>query len=278
MKHEPGPHSRTWWDGRLAPLRSEDSADATIIATVQQSDAGSRPLLCIADDGQPYWVKFSNNPQSTQTLVPEVVVPALAALIDAPTITPVRLAVPNDLVGATYDNAGLYRIPPGLAHGSPLVESVTAREDALDHVLRDDNQRRIAALLVMWDWCMGADPQWLYDENINGSIWSFDHGFWLNTGEGPWTESALRTLSTQRWPFEEPIPHGLDSSTFLQVAARLDEIRAEDVLSAVSHVPRQWEASDAVLEALAWCLYTRKPGVAARAREQSARFVKGGRR
>lgn len=276
--HEPTPHTRTWWNGRLAPLRADGIADATIVATVKRSDAGSRPLLCIADDGQRYWVKFSNNPQSTQTLIPEAVVPALGALIGAPTIAPARLAVPKDLVGETYDNAGLHRIPPGLAHGSPLVENVAAREDELDHALRDDNQRRIAALLVLWDWGMGADPQWLYDEDLTGSIWSFDHGFWLNTGEGPWTERALHTLSTQRWPFEESIPRSLDASTFLHIADRLDEIGAEDVLSAVSHVPRQWEASDAVLEALAWCLYTRIPGVAARARNQSVAFARGGRR
>ena len=245
---------------------------------MRKSDAGSKPLLCIADDGERYWVKFPNNPQTSQTLVPEVVIPALAELIGAPVITPVRLVVHPELEGETYDPAGLYRIPDGFAHGSPLVEDVVAREEDLDHVRRDHNRQRIPLLLVLWDWAMGDDPQWLYDEQDQGSIWSFDHGWWLDAGEGPWTETGLATLSTQPWQFSESIPHGLDASTFITAANRLDEVTSSAVLSALSRVPRQWEPDDALLEALGWCLYTRKPGAAARAREMSARFAKGGRR
>lgn len=278
MSVSPTPHERAWWEGQLAARPQDEGPEATIVSPVRKSDAGSKPLLCIADDGQRYWVKFANNPQSSQTLVPEVIVPELAALIDAPVLTPVRLAAHPGLVGETYDPSGLYKIPSGLAHGSPLVEDVIAREDELAHVRRDHNRQRIPALLVLWDWAMGQDSQWLYDELENGSIWSFDHGMWLDAGEGAWTEKGLQNVSTGQWSFNETIPGGLDAATFIEVADRLDDVDASDILSAVSRVPRQWAPDDAVLEALGWCLYTRKPGAAARARQMSAQFTKGGRR
>lgn len=280
MTTSPSPHAREWWTGQLAGHREDADAgvEATIVAPVRKSDAGSKPLLCIADNSERYWVKFPNNPQTSQTLVPEVVIPELAALIDAPVITPVRLAVHPELVGETYDPSNLHKIPAGLAHGSPLVDDVAAREEDLDHVRRDHNQLRIPRLLLLWDWAMGEDPQWLYDEHEQGSIWSFDHGWWLDAGEGAWTEPGLVNVSTQPWTFDEAIPDGLDAGAFIEAANRLDEVTAPDILSGLSRVPRQWEPDDAVLEGLGWCLYTRKPGAAARAREMSARFAKGGRR
>lgn len=278
MSAEVTPHERLWWTGQLAGRRLRDETEATIVSPVLKSNAGSNPVLCIADDGERYWVKFANNPQTSQTLVPEVVVPELAAFIDAPVLAPVRLAVHPELVGETYDPSGLLRIPDGLAHGSPLIEDVIAREDKLSQVRRDHNRQRIAMLLVLWDWAMGQDPQWLYDEAEHGSVWSFDHGMWLDAGEGPWTEKGLETVSTTGWTFDEKIPEGLDAAAFIEAADRLDEVKATDVLSALSRVPRQWEPDDAVLEALGWCLYTRKPGAATRARQMSAQFARGGKR
>lgn len=249
-----------------------------MVADVEHCAAGSNPMLCVADNGDKYWVKFANNPQGAQTLVPEVVVPALARLLDAPVLQPAFLAVDDALVGIPYSPDELKRIPPGLAHGSPLVESVGAREDELTHAQRDGNAQRIPALLVLWDWAMGEDPQWLYDEHEHGTIWSFDHGFWLDVGESHWTEESLATVSTARWTFEESIPARLDAGAFVAAADRLERVDAADIVSALSRVPRAWAPDDALLEALGWCLYTRIPGVVARAHEQAGRASRGGQR
>lgn len=169
-------------------------------------------------------------------------------------------------------------MPATIAHGSPLIELAGAREDELAHVQRDGNARRIPSLLLLWDWAMGGDPQWLYDEEAHGAIWSFDHGFWLDAGENQWTEGSLATVSTARWTYEERVPTQLDREAFLEAAERLEGVQASDLVSVLSRVPRAWMPDHALLEGLGWCLYTRIPGVAARAREQASKASRGGHR
>lgn len=267
------------WENRIAALRDEHSSDdwPELAAALQTSMAGSAPLLCVANDGGKYWVKFPGNPQGTQTLVAEVIVAELGKLIGAPVVDAVRLKVPDAWAGRPYGPDGLHSIEAGLAHGSPLIEAVSVREDALTFARRDSNATRIPRLVVLWDWAMGEDEQWLYDEDAHSSIWSFDHGWWLDAAQGPWTTAGLATVARQPWEIPGEVPSAISPAEFYAAADVLDAITKEQLASAVSRVPRSWEPDDALLGDLAATIDARRAGVAERARARGTTMTKGAR-
>lgn len=277
MKREPVPIIK--WSDRISELRDQHDhrSVAELAATLQVSRAGSAPMLCAADDGERYWVKFPGNPQGTQTLVVEAVVAEMGKLMGAPVLDAVRLKVPDAWVGSPYGPDGLHKIEPGLAHGSPLIETVSAREDVLTFARRDGNARRIPRLIVLWDWAMGEDEQWLYDEDANSSIWSFDHGWWLDAAHGPWTSAGLATVASQPWEMPGEIPRSIHPEEFFEAADAIEAISEEQVSLAVSRVPRSWEPDDALLGDLAATVHSRRSGVAARARALGTSISKGAR-
>lgn len=274
--------TEAWWTAGVHSRRDDSDllpeSRPTLTAILQRSRAGSAPLLCLTDSGQRYWVKMPGNPQGSQTLVAEVVVASIAPHLEAPVLPAALLDIPESWIGARYGPDGVYKIPGGLAHGSPLIEPAVFRDEQLSFPHLDDNPRRIPRLVVLWEWAMGSDPQWLYAEDSSRTIWSFDHGFWLDSGEGPWTRDALRQVAQMDWTPPSEVPGRVDTDAFLQAADRLERVTAFDLVSAVSRVPRSWEPDDALLGALAQALYGRRLDVARRARAHAAHIARGGRR
>lgn len=268
------------WAREIAALRSssdQGSSAPTLVGELARSGAGSSPMMFLADDGKQYWVKFPGNPQGTQTLVAETVVGAIAPLIGAPAREVRRLRIPPALVGTPYGQDQLCRVPGGLAHGSLLIENATEQVDELRYAGRDDNARRIPRLLVLWDWAMGADAQWLHDDDANSTIWSFDHGLWLDAGPGAWTPESLRTASQSAWALQGAIPPGLSATELYDAATTLEGVAPEQIAAAVANVPPEWEPDDGLLGVLGEILYARRRGAAARARALGTRITKGGR-
>lgn len=267
------------WLEAVSALRDQhDDEDAPgLVATLQSSGAGSAPMLCATDDGGRYWVKFPGNPQGTQTLVVEAIVAELGKLLGAPVLDAIRLKVPDAWVGTPYGPDGLHKIEAGLAHGSPLIETVSTRGDVLTFAGRDGNARRIPRLIVLWDWAMGEDEQWLYDDAANSSIWSFDHGWWLDAAHGPWTSEGLATVASQPWEIPGGVPRSIRPAEFYETADVIDGITEDQVALAVSRVPRSWEPDDALLGELAATINARRQGVAARARTRGTSTSKGAR-
>ena len=270
------------WAGRVRELRAATWAKPpdtpVLLAELQRSSAGSSPILFAADDGEKYWVKLPDNPQGTQTIVAETIVAEIAPLLHAPVREARRVLVPSSFRGTPYGPDALYRIKEGLAHGSLLVEHATEREGELSHAKRDDNARRIPRLIVFWDWALGQDEQWLYDDDESSTIWSFDHGLWLDAAEAPWTLQGLLAVADIPGGTPEVIPHGLDSAAFFETADALERITEEQLALALSRVPPTWEADDGLLGALGEMLFKRRPGAADRARALGSRTSKGGQR
>lgn len=269
------------WEGAVRGLRDvvvDSVPEPVLVAELERGHAGSAPILFAADDGERYWVKFPGNPQGTQTIVAEAIISEIAPLIGAPVRAARRVRVGESFVGMPYGDAHIRRIPSGLAHGSPLIEDACAPEDVLGHARRDDNARRIPRLLALWDWAMGGDEQWLFDESAEGSIWSFDHGFWLDAAEAEWSREGLATVSQVSWPTPERIPNGLSDAEFYAVADELAAITADLLALAVSRVPREWEPDDGLLGAIGETLFARRTGAARRARTLGTQASRGGRR
>lgn len=194
-------------------------------------------------------------------LVNEVIVGALGLLLDAPVrehviaLVPPGLSLWNDFP-VRRSNAGL------IAHASLHVPGAEDA-DELRYTGRDGNSRRQAALMGLWDLCVGEDPQWLYETTSAYSMWSYDHGLWFTTGEGDWDSEVLARLLEVDGSMAIR-PNGLDADRFEEMAQALRALTPDQLLTVVSAVPLEWEADDRNLEAMAWFLFRRRESVAAR--------------
>lgn len=251
----------SWWLGRLSRL-PRAVATERLVAPIQRSESGAAAFLGVTDSGKKFWLKVLGNPQGDQILVTERIVTAAGELIGAP-VRPISLVdVPLALAGWRYGE--IEKLPTGIAHGSLVLEEAEVI-DELTYRHDDDNTVRQVYLLALWDWCLGEDPQWLYDTASDRSVWTFDHGFWIGGGEAHWSEASLRRTVDLPWAWNES-PSGLSAGTFHEVARRIESVTSDDLLNVVASVPTEWKVTDHELEAVAWFLHRRRVPVANRLR------------
>jgi len=259
--------ARDMWRGRLDG-RIPPEPTATLRAPiVRAQSSGAGAFLGLADDGRQYWVKVPGNEQGEQVLVNEVIVGELGKLLGAPVRERTLLSVPPGVT--RWD--GFPRsasATPLVAHGSLHVPGAVDDDD-LRYTKRDDNARRQAVMIGLWDLCLGEDPQWLYETTAAYSMWSYDHGLWFTTGEGDWDGAVLEQLVDVDGTLQDP-PRGLDRQTLLSFADKVTDLTPDELLSVVSAVPVEWGTDDRNLEAMAWFLFCRRGPVADRLRRLAA--------
>lgn len=261
------PDSLDFWrdrlDGRQSPM-----ATVKLRAPRQRAlSSGAGAFLGLGDDGRQYWVKVPGNEQGNQVLVNEVIVGELGRIVGAPVRERVLVTVPPGIT--TWDRFPVRpSTSPLLAHGSVHVPGAVDDDD-LRYTKRDDNARRQAAMIGLWDLCVGEDPQWLYETTAAYSMWSYDHGLWFTTGEGDWDEAVLMRLMDVDGSFPRP-PRGLDTSALHSVANEIASLTPEVLLTVMSAVPVEWGTDDRDLEAMAWFLFRRRGSVADRLRRLAA--------
>lgn len=232
-----------------------------LIAPFHRGTSGSAAFLGLASDGKQYWVKPPGNPQGSRTLVAEVVAYGIGRLIEAPVPTNAFIEIPAPF---NWEYADGYRLRGGTGHGSLNVEDVVVAEDWGTYSRLDDNRRRQALILALWDLCMGVDPQWLHQTTEEYSIWSFDHGFWL-AGESDWTIDSLKKVGTRPWQFD--LDFGVASASGLREAAdQIEGLSLAAIQSVARSVPLEWNTSPQELSELASILFLRAEGVAERLR------------
>jgi hypothetical protein len=253
------PESVASWHGALSSYeRGLPMTSAR--AAVKSYEDGTRATLMLTNDRKVYWVKVLGNPQGNQILVTEAVVSGVGTLINAPVRPTALVAIPPQITGVGY--GGGYRFRDGIAHGSLHLENAEER-DTIEHQRNDGNQDRRGPLAALWDWCLGADPQWLYDMGNDYSIWSFDHGFWLGGDGGDWTTAMLTRLVDTPWQWTEAIST-VHPSSLEECALRLRSVSSVDILRVLATVPRDWGTDDRTLETLGWFLFCRRLRVADR--------------
>jgi len=237
-----------------------------LVAPLRRTESGSGTFLALASDGRQYWVKSPENPQGNRTLVTEIVVQGVGALLGAPVVPTALVDIPPRM---TYSYTRQDRLHGGLGHGSLNVSTVIQSDAWSDFSSHDDNRNRQARLLALWDLCMGGDPQWLYDVLDDYSVWSFDHGFWLG-GEGDWDEGSLTRTATSRW--DDELSAGIASAAGLRAAAEaVSSLTRDDLRGVVARVPVEWGATSRELVTLVDVLYLRADGVASRLLEAAER-------
>ncbi|MGX5772672.1 hypothetical protein ACWKWN_18165 [Microbacterium trichothecenolyticum] len=254
------------WRGQLAG-RARATPSITIRAPrARAQSSGAGAFLGLADDGRQYWVKVPGNPQGNQVLTNEVIVGEVGRVLGAPVRERVLVTVPPAVSGWTefpvrYSGFAI------TAHGSHHVPGAVD-DDELRYTKRDDNARRQAAIVGLWDLCLGEDPQWLYETGAAYSMWSYDHGLWFTSGEGDWDEAVLERLVATDGSLPK-LPAGVNRERMREVADAIENLTPELLLSVVSEVPVEWGTDDRDLEAMAWFLFARRSPVAKRLRERA---------
>ena len=179
------------WDGILQDCRSNqcDIFVDTILRAMSDERGGSVPFEVRATDGDRYWVKQIENPQSARSPITEQVIAGCGRLIGAP-VRDIRLiGVPEELDGEKLSSGVVLR--QGIAHASLNLEySSFDKTWGPENRGLDDNRRRHAAYFTFFDWSWGADPQWLHDTTDDMKLYSHDHGHFL-PGSPDWTVESL---------------------------------------------------------------------------------------
>jgi hypothetical protein len=245
----------------------------TLLAPLQRSQSGSGAFLGLASDGNQYWVKAPENPQGSRTLIAEVVCYGIANLIGAPVPENALIDIPSNF---DWVYAEARHLHGGTAHGSKNIADVIESDDWGTYSSRDDNRRRQALILALWDLCLGVDPQWLHKVTDDYSIWSFDHGFWL-AGEVDWTLTSLRQIGMSPWQLD--LETDVASATRLHEAAtRIEALSLGAIQSITRSVPLEWETTSEEMSELASILFLRVEGVAERLRRagNQSRHPEGG--
>lgn len=222
---------------------------------------GAGSFLVLADDGRRYWCKALNNFQSPRVPITEQLVARLGALIGAP-VCVAQLVLLDDIAGWEIRPGSGRLVEPGWAHGSLAVEPAIETR-SLEYRRDDDNARRHAGLLVLSDWLLGGDLQWLRALDEDNAYHSHDHGFFLT---GPdWTAETLRARQNEPVTLSVTTDY-LDRDELAHLAERLEGMTREEIDSVLSKLPAGWPVTDDELEQLAEVVDARCPQVVGRLR------------
>lgn len=216
--------------------------------------SGSYPVLVVANDQNPYWLKWPGNPHNNHSLASELVVALLGALLQISVRPGGLVYLPPDLIDGQVVNG--CRIQGGTCFGSLRLASAEEATDAW-RTARDDNKRRYAGIAALWDLCLGDDLQVLHDVTDDSTVWSFDHGLWFCNTEADWDADSLRSMADCSWdPF---VTDGrLDAGELMCLADRLESLSADQVADAVCNVPVEWQVPESDLRALAGFIWSRR--------------------
>lgn len=241
-----------------------NAGEVTVEAVLQDRapNGGSRPCLVLGSDGNEYWMKMTENPQSPRVPVNEHVVGRLGRLIGAPVCSVAVLEIGQDVAGDRLTDGRTLKA--GLAHGSLNVPDASFQH-ALEHREKDTNAVRQAYMYAMHDWCWGADSQWLYAVHHDMTTYSHDHGHYFPGGPN-WTAAGLQGSVGAAHQLSVP-PHGLDAGALEYAAERLAGISSQDIAGVLVGVPAAWAVDDDELAELGYFLDSRRDGVAQRIRE-----------
>lgn len=253
------------WRHKLTSA-SRSLATVTLSTPLTSSQGGSGAFLAIAEDGNKYWVKPANNPQGIKTLAAEVVIAGVGEALGAP-VRPISLiSIPPELQSWKYKNH--LSLSSDIAHGSlDLGKSLVSI--GWDHTAEDHNSHRQAFIYVLWDLCMGGDPQWLHDITDEYSIWSFDHGFWFG-GDGEWDSASLLLMADRSWQYDLDLEN-MSADGLRAAALAVRSLSDDEILASLSDVPIDWSISLDDLATLGGVLSHRREQVALRAEQLALR-------
>ncbi len=224
-------------------------------------ETGTKAFRGLSASGKTYWIKVPNNPQGSRVLATEQIVTAVGGLIDAPVRETALIEISSDWDGWPITDG--FSLRKCVAHASlELSGSEESRDQA--YIRNDDNARRWARWIALWDWCFGSDEQWLYEHEADKSMWSFDHNMWF-LDSGNWGAEQCNGGTTGEWLWRGEWK-GIDSDEILRVADLISKIARSQIQAACYSIPAEWGVPLNDLDALTEMLLQRRVGVADRLR------------
>lgn len=268
---QPDPmESLTSWEGSLGRF-PRPAATLSLRAPIRRAkSSGAGAFLGVASDNRLYWLKVPGNHQGDQVLVNEAIVQGVGRLLGAPVRERALIRVDPMIASAWDDYPARPSSSPVIAHGSLHVEGAVD-DDRLKYTRSGDNPERQARLLGLWDFCVGEDPQWLFETGASYATWSYDHGLWFTTGEGDWDAQVLEQIIDVDASWQSP-PPGLSKTAIVAMAGKISALTPDELLGVMSAVPLEWGTGDRDLESMAWFLYRRRDAVAARLQQLAHRL------
>lgn len=255
----------SWWVGKLKGRKEPNDESLTLDLPFEQGvGGGSGSFWGIASDRQRWRVKPINGAHGEMATVSEFIVGRVGATIAAPVCEVSLIRIPTELAGWEFQNGRALEV--GVACASR--EVVGAHEErALTHRDEDDNRRRHVGVYAIYDWCFGADDQWLYETPADEKVHSHDHGMYL-PGSTDWRAQDLQARIQETHVLAAPAV-GLDVGAKEDFAQRLESVPRHTLHAALLTVPASWPVADSDLEGLGHFLEARAPLVANRVRSLS---------
>lgn len=254
------------WSG-LVRDRTDSFNALTVVAPVAAGVGWYGPFRVTASDGRDYWVKSLDTypPEEGPSLATEQIVAQVGKLIGAPVCETSLIRIPEALAG--WEPRSGISIKAGLAHASLALSRADETRNSLDARLDDDNRSRHVGVYALYDWCFGADDQWLYDLDRDHMLYSHDHGaFFPPAGKGYWTRTSLPAVADTPHLLAYP-RNDLSAAAINDVANALEAVDRASLVKVLCSIPASWPVSGEDLEGIGWFLEHRAPAVARRVRE-----------
>lgn len=227
------------WEGYISATRA-DCHDLLLAAPypTRVLSGSSCPFIGKGDDGRDYFIKTLQNEQGAHILVAEQIVAGCGLLLECPICFVRLMRIPKELDGFQLSSGEVLR--EGIAHASLRIPKAID-SSSLTHTRFDDNVTRQAKLAVLYDWCWGADEQWLYCADDEMKIYSHDHGYYFpRNGSMMWTAATLyRHISEpHQLPNIESLP--IPREIWGDIADVLLSLQSSNIGDILRKVPESW--------------------------------------
>jgi hypothetical protein len=235
------------------------------VAHIRRLRGGSQSHLLRGSDGQPWVVKFQNNPQSVRVLANEMLATRLGHLLRLPMPAVEVIEVPDWLVTNTPElrmetggsktpcSAG-QQLASRYVHGSDGLTFDYLPDAALSKVR---NLQDLARCLVLDKWTCNSDGrQAVFTKSGRGfAATLIDQGYCFNAGEWNFPDSPLRGICPRPSAYENVT--GWES--FEPALSLAEGMPLETLRACADGIPEEWYGNDNdALDGLIETLYRRR--------------------
>ncbi len=220
----------------------------------KQGSGGSHPLLLRLEDGRVAHVKFQKNPQSTRSLINDLIGTVIGRYLDAPVAEAVFVDV-RATMRAQVPYLTKYRWLPGLQFGTLYINNaIPIKKFKPYHDIANVSDLPLSALLETWLFNRDVKLSHILciPEHNHARLMLVDHGFIFP--QGPlW---SIHDLKRHRRNF--PWPNSLTwvarqtSSRFHfdDAVNRISTLSRDDLAAMINLVPAEWGLSSRRIKAI----------------------------
>jgi hypothetical protein len=214
---------------------------------------GAQGHLMLASDGQPYVVKFQNNPQHVRVLANELLATKLAEIVglsvpvcDVVDVTEWLIDNSKDLAMDFGDRQE--RCQAGLQFGSRLVGGLMPGQ-VVDYLPEERlaevrNLHEFAGMLVIDKWtCNSNGRQAVFSKRPREKRYSavfIDQGYCFNAGEWKFVDAPLRGVYARNLVYRSVTSW----ESFEPWLSRVEKLEAEKVWPIAEMIPPEWYGGD----------------------------------